>query len=68
MQNVSHNQCTKLHDGSDLGHQLGVSDATFANPRPTPKAASPTPTSVGQASSPSGGIDDDCPEPTEAPG
>jgi hypothetical protein len=43
VQNVPHNQCTKLHDGSDLGHQLGVSDATFPHPRPTSKAASPTP-------------------------
>ena len=46
VQNVPHNQCTKLHDGSDLGHQLGVSDATFPDPRPTPKAASPGPTSA----------------------
>jgi hypothetical protein len=30
-----------LHDGSDLGYQLGVSDATFPIPRPTSKAASP---------------------------
>jgi hypothetical protein len=49
VQNVSHNQCTKLHDGSDLGHQLGVSHATFPNPRPTSKAASPAPTSPAQA-------------------
>ena len=45
VQNVPHNQCMKLHDGSDLGHQLGVSDATFPITWPTSKAASPSPIS-----------------------
>ena len=42
VQNVPHNQCTKLHDGSDLGHELGVPDATFPNPRAASKATSAT--------------------------
>src|ERR1700694_3518258 len=49
---VSHNQCTKLHDGSDLGYHLGVCDPAISNPRPTSKAPSPTPTSPAQAPGP----------------
>src|SRR5262245_27722907 len=51
VQNVPHNKCTKLHDGSDLGHELGVPDTTFPSPRTTPKATSATSIPVGQAPS-----------------